>query len=92
MGAQGIKFYYKVRKDLGFTRLEWDALSFIDQRLYIEGMQWARYDEEFGNWKSGGQKGPPPKSPDELKRMQPVSYEDKKESEIAPDIEDMLFM
>lgn len=77
---------------MGFTRLEWDNLDWISKRTYIEGMQWANYDSEFSQWKSGGRKGPPPKSPEQLKRETPVAFDDdnRKESEIAPDIMDML--
>lgn len=35
-GPEGRRTYYLVRKHLGFTATEWDALPWWQQRMYVE--------------------------------------------------------
>lgn len=37
---------YLIRRHLGFSRSEWRELSWIDQRVYLEGLRWEFYEDE----------------------------------------------
>ncbi len=88
-----------MRKELGFSRTEWDSLDGNDKRMYAEELARENYNQEVSNWQST-KKGPPPKEPEFMvmerkkKENDPNAPADNTKLQghegMAPDIEDML--
>lgn len=57
--------FFEIKRELGFSRSEWNALNWIDQRMYTEQLAMWKYEKAYENWKQGaaGKRGPAPKKP-----------------------------
>lgn len=78
-----------MRKELGFSREEFDNLSWIDRRMYLEEYSIYEYELKYANWESAPEeeRGPEPEKPFVLLLREEEEWLNQ---EVAPDIMDLL--
>ena len=57
--------FFTIKRELGFSRAEWDQLSWVDRQMYTEELSMHLYRESHSNWKQApaGKRGPEPQAP-----------------------------
>lgn len=58
--------FFTIKKELGFSRSEWNQLSWVDKQMYTEQLAMYLYEKAYNNWKQqpAGKRGPEPRKPD----------------------------